>query len=54
MVRKILIVDDNADLAEGLRETLESEGHIAVAATGPVQALNLASSVAPDCGVINH
>ena len=48
MVSKILIVDDNADLAEGLRETLENEGHIAVAATGPVQALDLASSVAPD------
>jgi CheY-like chemotaxis protein len=48
MVSKILIVDDNADLAEGLRDTLADEGHIVVAATGPAQALDLASSVAPD------
>ena len=48
MVSKILIVDDNADLAEGLRDTLADEGHIAVVATGPAQALNLASSVTPD------
>jgi len=48
MISRILIVDDNADLAEGLRDTLADEGHIAVAATGPAQALSLASSVAPD------
>jgi CheY-like chemotaxis protein len=48
MVSKILIVDDNADLAEALRDALANEGHIAVAATGSVQALNLASSVTPD------
>jgi CheY-like chemotaxis protein len=48
MISKILIVDDNADFAEGLRNILADEGHIVVAATGPVQALNLASSVTPD------
>ena len=46
--KKILVVDDNADVAEGLREILESAGHTAVVATGAVQALALGSAVAPD------
>jgi CheY-like chemotaxis protein len=46
--KKILVVDDNADVAEGLREILESAGHTAVVATGSVQALALGSAVAPD------
>ena len=46
--KKILVVDDNADVAEGLRELLESAGHTAIVATGAVQALALGSAVAPD------
>jgi CheY-like chemotaxis protein len=46
--KKILVVDDNADVAEGLREILESAGHTAVVATGSVQALALGSAVTPD------
>jgi CheY-like chemotaxis protein len=46
--KKILVVDDNADVAEGLREILESAGHTAVVATGAVQALALGSAVTPD------
>jgi CheY-like chemotaxis protein len=46
--KKILVVDDNADVAEGLREILEGAGHTAVVATGSVQALALGSAVTPD------
>ncbi|HEX4403663.1 MAG TPA: response regulator [Polyangia bacterium] len=46
--KTILVVDDNADVAEGLREVLEGAGHTAVVATGSVQALALGSEITPD------
>jgi len=46
--RRILIVDDNVDVAEGLREVLEVAGHAATIATDAVEALELAGAVVPD------
>jgi DNA-binding response OmpR family regulator len=39
MTRRVLIVDDNAELAENLRELLELEGFEALAFTSPLAAL---------------
>jgi CheY-like chemotaxis protein len=46
--RKILVVDDNVDFAESLRDFLEVAGHKATVATSVVEALELAGKVSPD------
>jgi CheY-like chemotaxis protein len=46
--RRVLIVDDNVDLAEALRQVIEGAGHEAVVATSSVEALQLAGAIAPD------
>jgi CheY-like chemotaxis protein len=46
--KRILVVDDNEDVAEGLRGVLEQAGHVATIATGPVQALEVAGTLKPN------
>lgn len=50
---RILVVEDNADLAFGLRNNLEIEGyHVTVAADGP-EGLEAARSLAPDLVILD-
>ena len=51
--KRILVVDDNVDLAESLRDVLEIAGHRATVATGAVQALELAAAVVPDVVILD-
>ena len=49
----VLVVEDNADLALGLRMNLEVEGHrVSVAATG-AEGLRLARELRPDLLVLD-
>jgi CheY-like chemotaxis protein len=51
--RRILVVDDNVDVAEGLRVVLEIAGHKAAVATDAVQALELAGATVPDIVILD-
>ena len=53
MQKTILIVDDNTELAESLKDTLTSEGYIARIATDSVEALDLAASTKPDVAIVD-
>jgi CheY-like chemotaxis protein len=46
--KRVLVVDDNVDVAEGLRGILEHAGHAATIATGPVEALEVAGALRPE------
>ena len=51
--KRVLIVDDNADAAEPLKEALGREGHEVVVATDPVEALEKARSFAPEVCILD-
>jgi CheY-like chemotaxis protein len=51
--KKILVVDDNADLAEALGEAMEAAGYTVSVATDAVQALALAGEAAPDVVILD-
>ena len=51
--KRILIVDDNADLALSLREVLEAAGHAVCVATDSVKALELATANVPDVAIVD-
>lgn len=51
--RRILLVDDNADLAHSLEELLQLEGHEVAMVTDPLAALELARQTAPDVCIID-
>ena len=50
---KILVVDDNRQLAENIAEILEDEGYEARAACGPHEALEISESYAFDVAVLD-
>jgi signal transduction histidine kinase/CheY-like chemotaxis protein len=50
---RVLVIDDNVDALELLKETLELSGHRVEAASDPLAALDLAASFAPDVAVID-
>jgi CheY-like chemotaxis protein len=51
--RRVLVVDDNADLRATLQSVLEAEGHaVQVAATG-MQALEMATAQRPDLIILD-
>ena len=52
-MKKILIVEDNADLALGLRNNLEIEGYIVVVAHDGAEGLAAARDLAPDLVVLD-
>jgi DNA-binding response OmpR family regulator len=52
-MKRILVVEDNADLAGGLQRNLEHEGHRASVAATAAQALALASREVPDLIVLD-
>ena len=52
-MKKILIVEDNADLAFGLRNNLEIEGYIVVVAHDGVEGLAAARDLVPDLVVLD-
>ena len=52
-MRRVLVVEDNADLAEGLQRNLEVEGHAVEVAATAAQALALAAHRAPDLVVLD-
>ncbi len=52
-VKRVLIVDDNVESAEVLKETLERAGHSVVTAHDPVAALRNAEDVAPDVCILD-
>ena len=52
-MKRVLIVEDNADLALGLKRNLEHEGHQAAVAATAGAALALAGSEAPDLVVLD-
>lgn len=45
MTQRVLIVDDNRDLAENIAEILESEGYVTIVASHPTEALDRAEDV---------
>ena len=53
MVSRILVVDDNQDLADNLVEILAEFGHEAVAAYGASEALQAASQSAFDLALVD-
>lgn len=52
-MKHILIVEDNADLASGLKRNLEHEGHRAVLANTALSALEAAARDVPDLVVLD-
>ena len=52
-MKRVLIVEDNADLALGLKRNLEHEGHHAAVAPTAGAALDLARTEAPDLVVLD-
>ncbi|MCU0649429.1 MAG: response regulator [Gemmatimonadaceae bacterium] len=52
-MKRLLIVEDNADLASGLRRNLEHEGHKVSVATPAADALLAVSREAPDLVVLD-
>ena len=52
-MKRVLIVEDNADLALGLKRNLEHEGHHAAVADTAAAALALAQSEVPDLVVLD-
>jgi DNA-binding response OmpR family regulator len=53
MTRRVLIVDDNADLAENLRELLELEGFDVAVFTSPTEALARKDELAFDAALLD-
>ncbi len=51
--RRILIVDDNVDALELLKETLDAAGHETVTATDAPSALHLAKTFAPQIAILD-
>jgi len=51
--KRILLVDDNPDLAQSLKELLELEGHQVATVTDPVAALELARKAAPQICILD-
>jgi len=51
--RRILLVDDNADLAQSLKERLEQEGHQVSMVTDPLAAFELAGRTAPEVCILD-
>lgn len=51
--RRLLVVDDNADVAESLRDVLKTAGHTVEVATDAVTALDLASEFAPEMAILD-
>jgi signal transduction histidine kinase/CheY-like chemotaxis protein len=50
---RVLVVDDNVDALEMLKETLEMNGHRVAAASDPLAALDLAEAFSPEIAVID-
>jgi CheY-like chemotaxis protein len=51
--KRILVVDDNTDLAQALGEALELAGHTVHVTTDAVRALELAGEVVPDVFILD-
>ncbi|MBX7116192.1 MAG: response regulator [Myxococcaceae bacterium] len=51
--RKVLVVDDNADAAEMIKEVLEDQGYQVEVAFNPLAALDIASHFSPDVAVLD-
>lgn len=51
--KRILIVDDNPDLAQALAERLAMDGHRPVLATDPLSALELARATHPEVCILD-
>jgi CheY-like chemotaxis protein len=51
--RRILLVDDNADLARSLTELLQQEGHQVAMVTDPLAAFDLAGRTSPDICILD-
>jgi CheY-like chemotaxis protein len=51
--KRILVVDDNSDVAVSLRDVLESAGYEARLATDGAKALELAASMRPDVAIVD-
>ena len=47
--RRVLVIDDDRDVANGLKLTLEADGHDAAVAYNGVQGVEVARSFRPDC-----
>ncbi len=51
--KRVLVVDDNVDVAESLQDVLEAAGHTATIATDAAKALELASAMKPDIAILD-
>jgi len=51
--RRILLVDDNADLAQSLKDLLEQEGHQVAMVTDPLAAFDLAGRTSPEVCILD-
>jgi CheY-like chemotaxis protein/two-component sensor histidine kinase len=51
--RRILLVEDNADVRDSLRELLEESGHLVMAAADGLEGIQLASSFRPDAAFVD-
>ena len=51
--RRILLVDDNLELAQTLKELLEGEGHQVAIAIDPLAALEMAGKVTPEVCILD-
>ena len=51
--RRILLVDDNVDLAQSLKELLELEGHQVDTVADPLAALDRAQTMAPEICILD-
>jgi len=51
--KRILLVDDNPDLAQSLKELLELEGHQVATVTEPLAALELARKAPPQICILD-
>ena len=51
--RRILLVEDNADVRDGLRELLEESGHRVATAADGLEGIQLASSFRPDAAFVD-
>ena len=51
--KRILLVDDNLDLAQSLKQLLELEGHQVAMVTDPLTALELAARAAPEICILD-
>jgi signal transduction histidine kinase/CheY-like chemotaxis protein len=51
--RRILLVEDNTDVREGLRELLEESGHRVATAADGLEGIQLASSFRPDAAFVD-